>query len=588
MGYSKNFNLNSLDGNNGFVVDGVEPQGYLGNSASSAGDVNGDGIEDMIMGAPHVDHGEPDMPLGTGQAYIIFGGNSFSSSFNLSTLNGENGFVINGIGLNMLGFSVNGAGDINGDGKDDIIVGAPYSSPDNITNAGQAYVIFGANAFASSFNVSTLNGNNGFAINGLTSGDQLGYSVSGIGDINGDGKDDIIVGSPYSSPNSLSNAGQAYVLFGSNSFTSIFDLSTLNGNNGFVINGLSTGNQLGHSVSGLGDVNNDGKNDIIIGAPYSSSNGVNSGQAYVIFGSNSFTSIFDLSTLNGNNGFVINGITANSTLGSSVNIGGDVNGDGIDDIIIGADNASPNDQATAGQAYVIFGKSIFSSSFNLNTLNGNNGFILNGLQATSMFGTPVNIFGDFNNDGKDDIIVGAVHADPEGITHAGQAYVVFGTTSFQTSFNVSELNGNNGFTISGSQEHGALGWAVGGVDINGDGRTDIIVSSVDATTSSDMMMDDMMGKQGQVYTIFNEQNSDSSSNSLSPGEIAGIVIGSIGGAALLTAGALFYCKTNHLWPFAVASSAVLGETLAFDNNNVYSNGNNNLQLYGELEAHTDN
>ncbi len=586
MGYSKNFNLNSLNGNNGFVTDGLEPEGFLGTSASSAGDVNGDGIGDMIMGAPHVDHGEPTVALETGQAYVIFGANSFSSSFDLSTLNGENGFVINGIGLNMLGFSVNGAGDINGDGKDDIIVGAPYSSPNNISNAGQVYVIFGTNSFSNSFNVSTLNGSNGFTINGLTAGDWLGYSVSGLGDVNGDNKADFIISAPYSSINGI-NSGQAYVIFGANSFSSSLDLNTLNGNNGFLIDGLASGNKLGYSVSGFGDVNNDGKNDIIIGAPYSSANGINSGQAYVIFGAESFQTSFDLNSLNGNNGFYINGITSNSTLGSSVNIGGDVNGDGVDDMIIGADNASPNGQDTAGQAYVVFGKTTFSSSFNLSTLNGNNGFILNGLQATSMFGTPANIFGDFDNDGKYDIIAGAVHADPEGITHAGQAYVIFGASSFQTPFNVSELNGNNGFTISGSQEHGALGWAVGGVDINGDGRTDIIVSSVDASTSN-VMMDDMMmmGKQGEVYTIFNEQSSSSSSNSLSPGEIAGIVIGSIGGAALLTFGALYYCKTNHIWPFALAaSSGIVGKTLAFDNN-VDSNWNG-VQLYGEVEVPTD-
>ncbi len=260
-------------------------------------------------------------------------------------------------------------------------------------------------------------------------------------------------------------------------------------------------------------------------------------------------------------------------------------------MIIGANNATVNGLNTIGQAYVVFGTNTFSNTFDLNTLNGNNGFVLNGLQATSMFGTPVNIFGDFNNDGKDDIIAGAVHADPEGITHAGQAYIIFGASSFQTPFNVSALNGNNGFTISGSQEHGALGWAVGGADLNGDGRQDIIVSAVDASTSSNMMddmgmMDDMsmMGKEGQVYAIFNEQSSSSSSNSLSPGEIAGIVIGSIGGAALLTLSALYYCKTNHVGPFAlVASAEMVSKSLASIYNDATSNWDG-LQLNGEVES----
>ena len=440
-----------------------------------------------------------------------------SQYFDVSNLNGKNGFTISGLkAKDFLGSSVSRAGDINGDGKADIIIGAPrvdHAEPDVALGKGEAYVIFGSSSFQSSFDLSKLDGNNGFAINGLNQ-DMLGYSVSGAGDVNGDGKADIIIGAPYSSFNSLTNAGQAYVIFGSSSFQSSFNLSNLNGNNGFVVNGLTSGDMLGASVGIGGDVNGDGKADIIIGANHASPNGSNmSGQAYVIFGSSSFQSPFNLNSINGNNGFVVNGLLSGDMLGASVGIGGDVNDDKKADIIIGADHASPNNSNTTGQAYVIFGSSSFQSPFNLNSLNGNNGFIINGLAPEYMLGYQVNIIGDINKDSKSDIIVGSVHANPKGVIHAGQTYILYGSSSFQSPFNLSSLNGKNGFIVNGLGEHHALGWgAAGAGDVNGDGKADILISAPDASKSMDMAHNmPMESKEGQVYVIFDEQSAQSSS-----------------------------------------------------------------------------
>lgn len=218
----------------------------------------------------------------------------------------------------------------------------------------------------------------GFIINGIASGDLSGYSVSNAGDINGDGIDDLVIGASGSGING-NVSGQSYVVFGSsNGFVPIINLSTLNGSNGFTINGLAAGDQLGYSVSDAGDINGDGIDDLIIGANLASPNGVsNAGRSYVIFGSRSgFGANFNLSKLNGSNGFIINGIALGDRSSTSVSRAGDVNGDGVDDLIIGARSASPNGE-TSGQAYVVFGsRSGFSTEFDLATLNGNNGFIL--------------------------------------------------------------------------------------------------------------------------------------------------------------------------------------------------------------------
>ncbi len=559
MSYSKYFNLNSLNGKNGFIVNGQNTQSFLGTSANAAGDINGDGKDDIIIGAPHVDHEEPNVALGNGQAYVIFGSTSFQNPFNLTTLNGNNGFSISESSLDMLGYSVSGIGDINGDGKNDIAIGAPYSNVGNLLKAGKAYIIFGATTFQSPFDLNNLNGNNGFVINGLTSASRLGYVISGEKDFNGDGKDDIIISSPYSNVGSLSNAGRAYVIFGASSFQSSFNLNDLNGQNGFIISGLTSRSLLGISLKIGEDINGDGKADIIIGADQASPNNLNmAGQAYVIFGASSFQSSFNLNTLNGNNGFIINGIESIGMLGASVAIGGDINGDGKADIIIGANQTSPNNVNMAGQAYVIFGASSFQSPFNLNTLNGNNGFIINGLAPETVLGFPVNIISDINQDNKAEIIIGAVHASPEGVTHAGQAYILFGSDSFQKSFNVSDLNGNNGFIVSGLGEHNALSWSSSGAgDINNDGIADIIIGAIGASSDSNMNMN--MEMTGQAYIIFGEQEEGESNSHNHYNNVAEIAtcVTIVGAVTIGIAAYALRAYTSHYWPFNDFSSKPL-------------------------------
>src|SRR4028119_877845 len=140
-----------------------------------------------------------------------------------------------------------------------------------------------------------------------------------------------------------------------------------------------------------------------------------------------FEPTFNLLDLNGSNGFAINGIAAGDRSGRSVSSAGDVNGDGFDDLIIGANRADPNGNYWAGQSYVVFGSnSGFGAGLDLSTLNGSNGFAINGIAADDWSGSSVSSAGDVNGDGFDDLIIGAYRADPNGITNAGQSYVLFG------------------------------------------------------------------------------------------------------------------------------------------------------------------
>jgi hypothetical protein len=475
--------LLDLDGDNGFIIIGETPTDYCGFSVASAGDVNGDGFDDLIVGAPFHPSGS-----GAGAAYVVFGAaGGFGSSIALGTIDGNNGFQLDGKTVDdEFGRAVSSAGDVNGDGFDDVIVGARYADP-NGDKSGAAYVVFGkAGGFDPSLQVNDLDGDDGFLIKGEEAMGYAGISVSSAGDINADGIDDLIVGGHGTDANGI-NAGASYVVFGKNTgFAKTLLVADLDGNNGFKIAGAAGYDLSGHSVSAAGDVNGDGIDDIIIGADLADFDDPSSGTSYVVFGSESgFGASLILTALDGTNGFRIDGENVLDGSGISVSDAGDVNADGFADIIIGAPGADPHGESS-GAAYVLFGSGAgFAASINLLDLDGNDGFQLSGVALGDRAGISVAAAGDVNGDGFDDVIVGADRATTNG-TKAGAAYVVFGAADgFPATIEISDLNGLDGFRIDGASAYDYAGISVSSAgDVNGDGLADLIVGSFDDTGNS--------------------------------------------------------------------------------------------------------
>ena len=504
--------LSSLDGTTGFILNGIDARDQSGRSVSSAGDVNGDGYDDLIIGAPGAD---PNGDSGAGETYVVYGGANAPGTggkLDLSSLDGTNGFILNGIdALDDSGWSVSSAGDVNGDGYDDLIIGADGADPNGYDTVGETYVVYGrasAPGTGGELDLSSLDGTNGFILNGIDASDQSGRSVSSAGDVNGDGYDDLIIGAREADPNGDSGAGETYVVYGRASAPGTggeLDLSSLDGTNGFILNGIDEYDYSGWSVSSAGDVNGDGYNDLIIGAREADPNGDDEGgETYVVYGGASAPGTggrFNLSSLDGTNGFILNGINEDDESGRSVSSAGDFNGDGYDDLIIGASGADPNGRRS-GETYVVYGGASAPGTggeLDLSSLDGTTGFILNGIDAYDFSGFSVSSAGDVNGDGYDDLIIGALGADPNGGNYAGETYVIYGGANAPGTggrFNLSSLDGTTGFILTGVDAGDNAGRSVSSAgDVNGDGYNDLIIGAWLADPNGD-------SSAGETYVVY--------------------------------------------------------------------------------------
>ncbi|MEI7680008.1 MAG: hypothetical protein WCK07_11470, partial [Betaproteobacteria bacterium] len=451
-------------GSGGFVINGRLAGETSGSSVSAAGDVNGDGLADLIVAGPN---GGTTASGPAGHAYIVYG-KATTAAVDLATVaTGSGGYVINGAAYDVIA-SVSSAGDINGDGFGDVVIGVTSSDPALDGNAGRAYIVFGKST-GTAVNLATIAAGtgSGFVVTG-NADDLFSGRVAAAGDVNGDGTGDVLVG-PW-------NDSSVYLVFGKRTPTP-FDLATLDtgGSGGFVINGsidMSDGN-----VAGVGDVNGDGLADLMIGLPHdgTTASGAEAGRSYVIFGKSSTTAVNLTTIAAGSGGFVITGEQPGDLSGWSVAAAGDVNGDGLADMIIGAPGAVPDAGIDAGISYVVFGRSATTAVNLADVALGKGGFAINSGNAGELSGSSVTAAGDLNGDGLADLLIGAPAATSAGGVAAGRVYAVFGATSgsFKMSA-VDQMGGATNDVLSGTTVAETLIGGAGNDTLTGNGGADVL------------------------------------------------------------------------------------------------------------------
>ncbi len=427
---------------------GIAADDWSGWSVSGAGDVNSDGYADILIGAYQAESF-------AGQSYLFYGGNALSTSISLSTAD----VTFTGLAANDLsGFAVSSAGDVNADGFDDILIGA-YGADFNGSSSGESYLIYGGASLAASFTLD--NADTTFL--GQADSDFSGYAVNGGGDVNGDGFDDILIGAYGADPGSKSASGESYLIYGGSGLGSSINLL----NADVTFSGKSAGDNSGKSVAMGGDVNGDGFADILIGALFAGSN--SGGETSLFYGSESLSGAKSLNNAN----ISFNGISSNDQSATSVSFAGDVNGDGFDEIIIGAQYADPASSAS-GQSYLIYGAKSSVSSIELSNAD----VTFNGTDSGQYSGYAVSGAGDVNADGFADVLIGAY--GPNNFT--GAAYLITGRERYGHSY-AQQLTGTHNTSTADAVMLGAAasdlsGRAVSNAgDVNGDGFDDMLIGA---------------------------------------------------------------------------------------------------------------
>jgi hypothetical protein len=406
------------------MAESDQDHSYFGISVDGAGDVNNDGYDDVIVGASHYDNGEVD----GGAAFVYLGSPEGLQSTPAWSAEGEQAGA-------WFGRSVAGAGDVNDDGYDDVIVGARLYDNGQV-DEGRAYVYLG--------NATGLDSEPIWTAESDQAGALFGWRVETAGNVNCDPFDDVIV-IAFDHDNGQSNEGKVFVYTGSESGPSASPAWSFETN------------QIEADLTGAGtagDVNNDGCDDVIVGANEYDGPETNEGRAWIFMGSG-----FGLSHVP----TVLQIDMPHAYFGLSTYTAGDVNNDGFDDVIVSAVGYTNGVETWEGAAFVYLGSA--------GGLTTSPDWIFESDQADAFFGWSAETAGDVNGDGYDDIIVGTDDYDVTR-TDQGGAWVFLGSPS--------GLSDDPAWTDSGIQPNARYGdefAAAGAGDVNGDGLDDVIAGA---------------------------------------------------------------------------------------------------------------
>jgi hypothetical protein len=372
-----------------------------GTALAFAGDVDGDGKEDLLVGAHLVNGAATD----SGAAYLIHGP---ASTTTMTPTAGVATAFVGTVAADYVGYSVAGAGDLDGDSLGDVLVGGYGVDSGALTDSGLVGIYYGADLSSSE----TLTAAD-VTFSGTIAGQYVGHAVAGAGDVDGDGYEDFLVGS-YADDGGGTNAGAAWLVLGPPSATALTPATA-----DATIYGAAAGDYLGVSLAGLGDTNGDGQDDFAVAADHATGGATASGVVYVFTTPPSGTATAVTA------GTTLLGVSASDYIGHDIASAGDVNADGTPDLLVGAFGYDAGSASNAGGFYLLYGPftsgSIATDSalrYGLASDSGSTGSNSN----VSLSGG-----GDVDGDGYDDVLYGATDADPGAINRAGSAWLFGGT-----------------------------------------------------------------------------------------------------------------------------------------------------------------
>ncbi len=483
----------------------------FGTSIASLGDLNGDGITDIAVGAMDDDDGSS----ASGAVWILFLDSDGTVKANQKISNSEGNITFTIKDSDFFGSAVTSVGDLDGDGNSDIVVGAT-NDDDESSNSGAVWVLFLRSDGTVKSHQKISNSEGDFK-GALSSSDNFGASITSINDLNGDGIVDIVVGAT-GNDNGNENSGAAWILFLDGEISSTPDDDSPGGDDddnqpttiegvevvahqkisnteGDFNGGLFDNSGFGKSAASLGDFNRDGVTDIAIGADGDGDGGGSSGAVWLLFLNSDGTvkSHQKISDIGGN---FSGNLKTGDNFGSSVASLGDFDGDGITDIVVGA--RSDDDGANAaGAVWILFLNldGTVKSSQKISNVSGGFGGVI---EAVDAFGSSVASIGDLDGDGVTDIAVGAQSTDDSGIINTGAVWILF-LNSDGTVKGQSKINNTNGDFNGNLEEGDTFGAGLASLgDLDGDGATDIAVGAI--------WDDDGDTDAGAVYILFLNSN----------------------------------------------------------------------------------
>lgn len=436
-------------------ITGAAAQDRAG-TALASGDLNGDGFDDLIIGAPGIDPS-------AGVVYVLFGQAGPPTQTDLST---TYDMIIYGESSgDRLGSSITSA-DLNSDGFDDLVLGAPSASHQGIGDAGKAYIIYGRTNLPSSIDLSQSTGDVALQIWGGGISHFLGEAID-HGDFNGDGYEDIAVSAIGASLGARVRCGITYVVLGESGAlsNSLIDLSSGDSTDVMIVGKFDNINS-GNAIAS-GDMDADGYDDIMVASVSAATNGTGSGEVYVKYGSSTLPAVVDLLT---DADLTVIG-EAGSYLGYGVG-SGDIDRDGYGDLVLGAPGAS----GFNGQTYVFFGKDRSLLPAQIDLVVDTADLTVDG-EAASLLGFPLAV-ANLNGDGFDDILTsGSGAAAPAGAS-AGVVYALLGDQKQTLSAAIDLAVTNADIEVFGAAAGDQIGVPVIAGDLNGDGIEDVIIGSI--------------------------------------------------------------------------------------------------------------